>query len=199
MVINRAKKWVYLGPPKTASTSLHQLLTAPPFAGERMSSQHEMVVPADCRDFFIFASVRNPYDRAASLWRHRLHDLYRAAYPQQLVKFRTIVKELAVILPFNRFVQQMVNHHYDNPFFEWTVTEWLNLKPDFLPDYEPRVDAVIHVETLAADLAELHLVDAEFAVPQVNVTRGQVEAKYDDQTRELVRQWAQMDLEGYEI
>lgn len=198
MVINRAKRWVYLGSPKTASTSLHQLLSAPPFGGERTQSQHEMIVPEDCHDFFIFASVRNPYDRAASLWRHRLHDLYRAAYPKQGQLFCHVTSELAALLPFQRFVHQIVNRHYDNPFFEWTVTEWLNLKPDFLPNYEPRVDAVIHVETLAADLAALRLVDEEFEVPRVNVTEGQVEAVYDARSRELVQRWARMDIENYE-
>ena len=36
MIIHHARRWVYLGVPKTGSTTMHLLLSRPPFDGENV-------------------------------------------------------------------------------------------------------------------------------------------------------------------
>ena len=75
MIVCPRYRFVYLGPPKTASTSLHHWLSQAAFCATRWSpagrtDQHDAQIPAEAGDFFTFASIRNPYARAVSLWRH---------------------------------------------------------------------------------------------------------------------------------
>jgi len=73
MLVNHAHQFAYTGPPKTATTSLHQWLSQPSLSVRRfdpeMGDQHATSVPP-LEGYFHFASVRNPFDRAVSLWRH---------------------------------------------------------------------------------------------------------------------------------
>lgn len=84
MIICHARRFVYLGPPKCASTSLHEWLSQPAFCERRFSleldgDQHSMDVPECARGYFTFASVRNPFSRAVSAWRmnQRVADEYK--------------------------------------------------------------------------------------------------------------------------
>ncbi len=74
MIISHRCRFVYLGPPKAASTALHHWLSQPAFCDERWSpvkqDQHSILIPPGCEDYFTFASVRNPFDRCVSLWAH---------------------------------------------------------------------------------------------------------------------------------
>lgn len=73
MIVSRLRQFVYIAPPRTASETLHVWLTQPilcEYAWARDSATwHSGYVPEDARSFFKFASVRNPYDRAVSLWK----------------------------------------------------------------------------------------------------------------------------------
>jgi len=75
MIISHRCRFVYLSPPKTASTSLHHWLSQPSFRVQRWKprkqhDQHSVDIPEDCRGYFTFASVRHPLDRNVSLWSH---------------------------------------------------------------------------------------------------------------------------------
>ncbi len=74
MIISHRWRFVYIGPPKTASTALHRWLSQPAFCPERWTpkqqDQHSIDIPLEANDYFTFASVRNPMDRAVSLWAH---------------------------------------------------------------------------------------------------------------------------------
>jgi len=74
MIINHDHRFVYIGLPKTASTTMHRWLTQPalspaPWTPEGQD-QHAFAIPPGASGYFVFATVRNPYDRAVSLWRH---------------------------------------------------------------------------------------------------------------------------------
>lgn len=80
MIIDPKLKWLYVGPPKTGSTTLHKLLVKEPFTGTRIGvagnpvdkfGQHSSMLPEEVDEAWrIFVSVRNPYTRIVSLWLH---------------------------------------------------------------------------------------------------------------------------------
>jgi hypothetical protein len=72
LIISKRHRFVYLAPPKTASTTLHRWLSQPAFCDERWTGnfQHDTAIPDWARDYFTFASVREPVARAVSLWAH---------------------------------------------------------------------------------------------------------------------------------
>jgi len=74
MIISHRWRFVYVGPPKTASTTLHHWLSQPAFCDQRWTperqDQHSVVIPPEVQDYFTFASIRDPLDRAVSLWAH---------------------------------------------------------------------------------------------------------------------------------
>lgn len=60
--------WVYMGIPKTGSTSIHKALQEPPVNGIYSGDQHD--IPEFHPGRKVYVSVRNPYTRALSLWAH---------------------------------------------------------------------------------------------------------------------------------
>ncbi len=73
MLISHLRRFVYVGPPRTASTALHAWLSQPALCEARYMPdhrQHSSAIPAACLEYFCVASIREPLDRAVSLWRH---------------------------------------------------------------------------------------------------------------------------------
>jgi hypothetical protein len=142
MIISHTLRFVYIGPPKTAPTTMHaflsQLLL---FDGERdvntidSQEQHKADVPPECEDYFTFATVREPAARLDSLWRHCRGEAERLGiYP---------------VLSFEEFL-------------EWRKTCF---KPFLAGDQEyylkqARIDQVVRVERLREDVERL-----PFAMP----------------------------------
>lgn len=79
MLICHSRRWVYVGPPKTASTTLHQWLSQPALwdaaSDEKLDGpdqQHLAEIPPGCREYLIVFSCRDEAERTRSLWRHHL-------------------------------------------------------------------------------------------------------------------------------
>lgn len=95
MIVSYKHQFVYLGPPRTASTTLHAWLAQPHLDAtiSCSSEQHSAAIPPDALDFFTFASVREPLDRAVSLWRHYCENPHdRAGFPD--LDFPTFVRRV---------------------------------------------------------------------------------------------------------
>lgn len=67
MHVSRTYRFVYIGIPRTASKSMYQWLSQN-FGSESIGGHHDYLVPHEFEDYFIFTTVRNPYDRAVSGW-----------------------------------------------------------------------------------------------------------------------------------
>jgi len=71
MIINENLGIVYIGLPKTGSTAVHRwLMDMPGSVYANPNEQHDFRVPEKHRALEVIATVRHPYSRAISLWRH---------------------------------------------------------------------------------------------------------------------------------
>lgn len=77
MIINNEHKFAYLGMTKTASTSLHQVFKRVPGSinpqirtkkGISTYRSHGRIVPKCAKNYDKIVSIRNPYDRVASMY-----------------------------------------------------------------------------------------------------------------------------------
>ncbi len=73
MIINERQRWLVITPPKTGSTTLWHLLASPEFGGHRVGHDpHDATIPEGCEGHRVFMSVRDPFARAASLYRMQM-------------------------------------------------------------------------------------------------------------------------------
>lgn len=90
MIVSHELKYVYIAVPKTGSSTMNDLLTWR-FAGKYVAPHHLTVIPKECKDYFVFTVVRNPYSRIRSLWkharRHSNHRLHDVAVTQEFREF----------------------------------------------------------------------------------------------------------------
>ena len=74
MIVSHPLRFIYAGPPKTATTSLHEWLRQPRLQAEPwtpdQTSQHSFETAPAGPEYYRFATVRHPFDRTVSLWRH---------------------------------------------------------------------------------------------------------------------------------
>ncbi len=73
MVISHELKFVFLGIPRTANRAMHYALLKLPGAF-RGGYLHEMGIPEECKEYFTFCCVRNPYRRFLAYYRWRAQD-----------------------------------------------------------------------------------------------------------------------------
>jgi hypothetical protein len=147
-------KAVVLCPPKNASTTLHHDLTREPWNGidYRPNDHHGMVVPDEYMNFQIVGAVRDPYERAISLYWHFLFDVCReradaGAFPRSEVRARAV--DVSKEISFVHFMEMLLAQHMcftrqpERVFLFRSTSDWL--------EYAHRVDAVIRVERLDQD------------------------------------------------
>jgi len=213
MVINHQQSWVYLGPPKTGTTTLTYLLTdgddwnvrtplpRKRFGGVKHAGQHCMDVPAECADYFVFASVRNPFTRAVSLWRHRNTESRRLKPRRAWMEFEDFVAEILCGTP-SESADKPEGAPPADPFYHFTLSRWFK--------WVPRIDRFVRQESLEADLNELNLAE-EVPVPRLNKSRAfsptgadadsvrgsDWRALYATETEALVLRWANQDFQRF--
>ena len=119
MLINHSQRFVYLAIPRTGSTSILRCLYKC-FPDSIKAGHHRMDVPVDCYEYYIFTTVRNPYKRLLSHYRHR----YR------------YYKELIAHWSFDEYVKNIVNERMkdyklnnDPPCCKYPFTKY---KTDFI-------------------------------------------------------------------
>ena len=128
MITARDNSWRVITPPKTASTAIAVLLQEMPFRGHYTGWQHDA---APLRGGRIILSVRSPYTRAVSLWRHLLYDHQRAGEQRP-----------AEIHSFSRFMKDVLAGKLTD--FFWPIFRYL--------EAIPVVDALVRFEHLSEDL-----------------------------------------------
>ena len=141
MIVNHYRRWVFIEVPKAGSTSLAHVLSSPIFGGENYyGDKHEMKVPVEWCDYFTFTCVRDPFERAASMWRFFEHGL-------DWLNFCRLLRD--------RDVPDI--HLY------WTQSEWLDYGG-------ARLNAILHLGHIESELTSLGLHSKSFSVPMLNCT-----------------------------
>lgn len=207
MIVNHDKKWIYISPPKTASTALCFLLTdgayqnnlwgktlQPNFGGINEATQH-FPLNMDYLDdkyntYMRFVSVRNPFTRIISLFNHWKYGHNAIA--------SNIDKTDIDLFGFLKLVLQSRTDDSiqlgGNSFFNKSCCNW------WKPGYN-----VIRVENLKNDLDRLNLHQNDYEIPLLNDMKylpKDIKNKelHTSETIELTIEWANEDFElfGYE-
>lgn len=154
MVYSDEHRFVYLSPPKTGSTSVTEVLVKR-FGGKFHGDRHGSVVPKKMRDYFTFATIRNPYHRAISGYQHITKKL----------------KSLPLSDCWGRFHLISMTEFFNNTFEingDVSVAHWTKqFKVDKRP---PRVDVFVRMETLEEDFCRLPFVKIPITMPRLNVS-----------------------------
>lgn len=202
MIINYEKKWIYIGPPKTGSTAISFLLTDGKynpnkeiftlknnnnFFGISDGGQHTPWPPNkindEYKDYFVFISVRNPFSRIVSLWRH-----WNSGKNLQ----ETNIKKN---IGLDEFLIMIIENKIDNGngFFTKTITDWV-----FNYNY------FIKQENIKKDLLNLNIHKYDFDIPFINKAMFSNKIKIDwktvhnQNTIDLTIKWAKKDFENFE-
>ena len=162
MIVSRLRRFVYLGPPKTASTSLHVWLSQPLLCDREWSpasgDQHGSQIPAEAIEFFTFASIRNPYSRTVSLWRHGLVSGENENPPIPRLDFH----EFAVRLPVT------------TEFYGASLATWLSKARLHALVRVERIESILELPPLAPLKSELE------PIPRLNDTPHEKWQSYYD-------------------
>ena len=181
MLISHDHRFVYLAPIRTGSTSISAILCdvfgatiyTDQFFGVDPYPRHDIGLPKQYEDYFVFASVRNPYDRAISAynWINR-----SMVTPVQ-------VSETLIDPPLMRTLFDTI---FDNPIQENCVPV--------------RLDAYLKLETLEEDFQKLPFVNQLQRFPHENAAPKIIDT-LDDTSIDYVQKHYQKDFEyfGYDI
>jgi len=189
MIIGRDLRYVFMSTPKAATNSLYAWLTKH-YGGVHDKSQpfHGTQVPDDCRDFFKWTVVRNPYSRAVSIWWALTQG------PEREQRWVDMVGDEPLdFAPFWNWV--LTHHHGRDGAVCWSQVEWqagFNMPPDWM----------LFLERLEVGLASLPFFDGKqmFPVPHLNETHSKRKPWRDYYTPEalaLVNRWGKCDAEAF--
>lgn len=207
MIINHEKKWVYIGPPKTSSTTMCYLLTdgtyqnnkwgktlPDNFSGVLDGKQHTPFPPEildeKYNDYFIFLTTRNPFERIISLWGH-----WKFGKNLEEPEIDKTNVELKDFLELILSVRDGKNINIGgNGFFHFTLSEWVK-------NYQ----AYVKIENIYNDLIKLNLHKIDFKIPHCNknlTMRSKIDKPWQEfhtpTTIELTIKWAKKDFECFE-
>jgi hypothetical protein len=209
---------IVFGPPKCATTTLHYDLTRPPWAGFQLNpkAQHDFNVPGQYQGYKHVSPVRNPYERAMSLYWHYLRDVRRERAiadgkktPQEWSKVPVPVDEISFTDYMEMAIGGEMQHleRSDYRFFSFTISDWLDsidyqASPMWhsIPPIHFDVDVTIRVEHLAEDWAAL--VDRDVDEVKFSTRNAPGRASWakqrSEQAIELVNVWAHEDFVRYD-
>ncbi|MCP5055395.1 MAG: hypothetical protein GY937_01580 [bacterium] len=186
MIVHHEGRWIYLGIPKTASTTLHRFL--PQHGGVSHGVQHETRIPEAWSEYRVFISVMNPFRRATALWRMWGKDVAKEAWwtegfsPELVTDFRAFVDTFFLDPP----------EPDTRPVMEWSMTRWLehaNLQS------EPEV---LYSERLGEELLRVGILQHAEDVPVQNKSGNEAwRENYDDALVRDVGAWAARDFERF--
>ena len=159
MVFSHKFKYVYFAIPKTASTSIIEVLIKE-YDGQfwDKGDKHENLLPLTMNDYFCFASVRNPYQRGISAYNYinRKRDVpLNFCTCRDRFHLISMSRYLSLPLTIRRYATINDNANVFN----------LPISPDYIL---PRLDYTVAVESLENDFNRLPFVNKRHTLPYLN-------------------------------
>jgi hypothetical protein len=207
VIICHNSKFVYYGPTKTGTTSLGNLLIQSKLI-DSQDGKHELTPrPSDAclADYFLFITVRNPFDRLVSMYQY-----VKTRVTWKSKKHEALHKD-AKTMSFEEFVDKFITHGEELLYFypeeggeddyaaQITYSSLLVPQANYLRAM-PRQDLVIRMESFAADVRKLPF-ELKGEVPHVNGTIHKPWQAYyekDGVAEEVVKYYADdFELLGY--
>lgn len=193
MIVSDEHKFVYVSTPKSGTHTMFRYLEEEWEGVRQDGAFHRLQVPPECREYFVFTTVRNPFPRAVSCWWHLLfRDPYRTLWRPRIGTFDFV--------EFCRFLVAGEIPSVRGDVVCMSQHEWL---------LRVRPAAVLHLETLEAEFLRLPFVTAA-GVEAVNIPRrrsnderaeisdyGNWREIMTDPAADLIRQWACGDFEQF--
>ena len=177
MIVSHKLRFAYAGPPKTATTSVHAWLQQPvlgskPWLKAKHGYQHRFADHPS--EYYRFATVRHPLDRAVSLWMHSQRGGRDGGLPE---------------MTFTEFVDWLPNAP---PFYSAPQVDYLT---------NARIDSLVYCEALEAELLRLPPlagIDGLDSIPRLNGTSHHPWwTYYTPEIETAVREHFRVDFERY--
>lgn len=150
MIYSKEYQYVYLNTPKTASTSLADVLQTQ-FDGHCYYDRHDTRLPDWSQKYFIFATVRNPYVRAVSAYRN-------------LISIR--LNEC-----WDKFHMMSMSQYLDYEILARRKIPPRSCIAGRIGVYRPlELNAILHAENLQEEFNILPFVTSSVDIPKLNVT-----------------------------
>lgn len=187
MVVSKKYKFVFMCIPKTGSMAMEQILK--PYGGFYLKgkkwARHPNQVPSKYKDYFTFCTIRNPYDRAVSLW-------FSAVDSWPKFKYGIVEKYGKEFVPFlNMLITPQVNSQFGGlPMI--SMSSFLG---------KTRIDRYLQFENLNKEIASLPFWKGDPPTFRKNVRqhlRPHWSSYYQNQKNvEIIQKWAKKDFEEF--
>ena len=153
MMVSDKNKIAYIAIPKTGTRSMYHILKTE--FGGKISGDHRKKIPEYCNKFFVFTTIRNPYDRICSAYWSTcmtVRDQYR--FKQKLKKHK-LDNTLANYL--HMLTTGKASHITANKQVHW-------IRPN-------KIDKIIKQENLEEEFNKLPFVKKPYKLPNLNSSR----------------------------
>lgn len=194
MVILRKQKLVWVSIPKSGTHTMVKILCEQ-FGGRRINPPfHPRDIPPDCHNFTSFAVVRNPYNRAISIWYHLMfRGLYTPFWHPKMMKLAGVDHPSKVTV--GHMIEYLASREWEK---EQTLRGALVCVPQCSWLRKTRIDHWCKIENLKEELKEKVCLEIE---PISRQFKGEYDRpKLTHEQRRMVESWARVDFDelGYE-
>jgi hypothetical protein len=151
---NDQYEYAYLAVAKTGSRTMYDVLKTR-FGGV-LHGDHRNDVPKKFLDYFVFATVRNPYDRSCSA--------YQQCFPKRdQYQYRKMLKERGKKVSLENFLGLIKSHRKANRVTTFKQGYWIK--------ESNKIDRLIHTERLNEEFNKLPFVTSKINLPMVNARK----------------------------
>lgn len=154
--------------------------------GKHHGEFHETVIPERCKDYFIFTTFRDPFERTVAAWNSLLfQDKYQSYFIDKIGS-----------TSFEDFVEWLVTLPNDGSL-SFTGSPVLNPQTSRF-DFE-KVDAILQIENIEEDFFALPFVTKRINIPK-NLSREHQtwDELKTDQLEVLLSDWLKADINKFE-